>query len=335
MQRLNLPALFLLPLLWMGTVLPLFAATHRGPASFWYPEIAPNGPVVLVISLGEQRLYAYRNGVAIGVSQISSGKPGYETPPGVYTILQKQRIHYSNLYDDAPMPYMQRLTWSGVAIHAGVVPPRPASHGCIRLPARFARELYGATKPGGVVVVTDQRVAPAELRHPGAVAPVDLQGLPAGLDAQPDSAWLDKDVTPVALSVVISLRDRAAYVLADGRLIGRAPLDVSAASPVPTGTVLYVMQSPASPAPHGSAPSAAGAHVWAAYRIHGDGPVPEPSQLAADLALPADFGSRLASMLVPGTTVLVTDLSGAGGHGNTPMQALMESDVHKRKAGAR
>src|SRR5690606_30933068 len=98
----------------------------------WMPEMAPTGPVVLVISLPEQLLHVYRNGVRIGVSTVSTGKAGHETPTGVFSILQKRKEHYSNLYNNAPMPFMQRLTWDGIALHAGNLPGYPASHGCVR-----------------------------------------------------------------------------------------------------------------------------------------------------------------------------------------------------------
>ena len=92
------------------------------PGEFlWHPEIAPEGPIVLVVSLDEQRAYVYRNGLAIGVSTISSGKAGKETPTGVFTILQKNKDHRSKLYNSAPMPYMQRLTWDGIALHGGAL----------------------------------------------------------------------------------------------------------------------------------------------------------------------------------------------------------------------
>lgn len=80
----------------------------------WLPELAPKGPLLVLVSLPEQRAYVYRNGVRIGVATVSTGKKGYETPTGVFTILQKKREHYSNLYDNAPMPFMHRLTWDGL-----------------------------------------------------------------------------------------------------------------------------------------------------------------------------------------------------------------------------
>ena len=113
------------------------------------PEIAPSGPVLVYVDLNRQRATVYRNGVRIGVSTISSGKDGYETPTGVFTILEKNEDHHSRTYDDAPMPFQQRLTWMGVAMHAGNLPGFPASHGCVRLPMEFAKQLFEVTPMGG------------------------------------------------------------------------------------------------------------------------------------------------------------------------------------------
>jgi lipoprotein-anchoring transpeptidase ErfK/SrfK len=125
--------------------------------SRWLPEAATaSGAVSIVVSLPLQRAWVFRGGALIGVTTISSGQPGYDTPVGRFTILEKQVDHHSNLYDDAPMPFMQRLTWDGVALHAGQVMAEPASHGCIRLPRAFARRLYGMTAVGTAVVVSDQ-----------------------------------------------------------------------------------------------------------------------------------------------------------------------------------
>ena len=106
----------------------------------WAPQIAPAGPMLVYVDLGRQRATVYRNRVRIAVSTISSGKDGYETPTGVFTILEKDKDHRSRTYDNAPMPYQQRLTWMGVALHAGNLPGFPASHGCVRLPMEFAKK---------------------------------------------------------------------------------------------------------------------------------------------------------------------------------------------------
>lgn len=136
----------------------LLANDGLRPGQFrWHPEAAPaGGGVSIVVSLPLQRAWVYRGGILIGVSSISTGQPGYDTPVGRFTILQKRVDHRSSLYDDAPMPFMQRLTWDGIALHAGHVPAEPASHGCIRLPRVFARNLYGITALGTVVTVIDQ-----------------------------------------------------------------------------------------------------------------------------------------------------------------------------------
>ncbi|HEV2745786.1 MAG TPA: L,D-transpeptidase family protein [Allosphingosinicella sp.] len=122
----------------------------------WQPELAAEGPVEIVISLGSQLAYVYRDGTLIGASTVSSGREGYESPVGRFQILEKKKVHRSNRYDDAPMPYMQRLNWYGVALHGGHVPGYPASHGCIRLPMRFAQKLFEITERGGFVFVTDE-----------------------------------------------------------------------------------------------------------------------------------------------------------------------------------
>lgn len=112
-------------------------------------------PLSIVVSLGLQRLFVYRDGQMIGVSPVSTGMTGHETPLGAYAILQKNRWHRSNLYSNAPMPFMQRLTWDGIALHAGALPGYPASHGCIRLPAAFAKQLFALTDLGAEVSVID------------------------------------------------------------------------------------------------------------------------------------------------------------------------------------
>jgi hypothetical protein len=135
----------------------------------------PDGPALLLVSLQKQKITIYdRNGV-IAESKISSGMRGRETPTGVFTILEKNRMHYSNLYGDAPMPFMQRITWSGVALHAGMLPGYPASHGCIRLPYNFAKQLFEITKSGARVIVAQDDYQPAEIVHAKLLKP-----LPAG-----------------------------------------------------------------------------------------------------------------------------------------------------------
>jgi lipoprotein-anchoring transpeptidase ErfK/SrfK len=127
------------------------------PGEFvWEPARAEQGEVEVVVSIPLQRAYVYRGGTLIGVTTVSTGRRGHETPTGTFPILQKRREHYSNLYNNAPMPFMQRLTWDGIALHAGQIPGRPASHGCVRLPLAFARHLFGATQIGATVHILDR-----------------------------------------------------------------------------------------------------------------------------------------------------------------------------------
>jgi lipoprotein-anchoring transpeptidase ErfK/SrfK len=109
--------------------------------------------VLIVVSIASQKMFVFRKGELWDTSRVSTGKPGNDTPEGIFPILQKKAMHRSNLYDDAPMPWMQRLTWGGVALHAGRVPGYPASHGCIRLPGAFAKKLYGITRFNSTIVI--------------------------------------------------------------------------------------------------------------------------------------------------------------------------------------
>jgi L,D-transpeptidase-like protein len=123
-------------------------------------------PIMAIVSLRSQRITVYDAKGWILRAPVSSGTKGRETPAGIFSVIQKVEDHYSNLYDDAYMPHMQRITWSGIALHGGVLPGRPASHGCIRLPFDFAAQLFDATTMGMRVIVAPGDVAPVELAHP-------------------------------------------------------------------------------------------------------------------------------------------------------------------------
>ncbi|QNE30669.1 L,D-transpeptidase family protein [Sphingomonas sp. NBWT7] len=145
----------------VGTSVALVdAAATLTPGKYLWEEDAAAGPVSILISIPDQKAYVYRADQLVAVSTVSTGKEGNETPVGLFTILQKKQMHHSNLYDNAPMPFMQRLTWDGVAIHAGRNPGFPASHGCIRVPTEFAKKLFAATEMGATVEVTDLSYVP-------------------------------------------------------------------------------------------------------------------------------------------------------------------------------
>jgi L,D-transpeptidase-like protein len=126
----------------------------------------PAGPLHIVVSLNDQSVTLYANGEVVARSGVSTGMKGHPTPTGVFSVIQKDKWHRSNLYSDAPMPFMQRITWSGIALHAGTLPGYPASHGCIRLTHSFATQLWRATGIGTRVIVAREVVTPVEIAEP-------------------------------------------------------------------------------------------------------------------------------------------------------------------------
>jgi lipoprotein-anchoring transpeptidase ErfK/SrfK len=155
-----------------GPVKPVAKRTNPGdglrPGQYiWEKRTAYKNPLRIIVVLEFQRLYVFDGDELVAFTSISSGKKGHETPTGVFKILQKNIHHKSNLYNDAPMPYMQRLTWDGIALHAGAIPGYSASHGCIRMPLAFAKALYGITKMDQeVVVIADTSKSKASSEPP-------------------------------------------------------------------------------------------------------------------------------------------------------------------------
>ena len=154
-------------------------ATHAGKKE----QTAPKGPLMIDISIANQQLTLFDDGVAIAHAPVSTGMSGHPTPLGVFSVIQKQRWHESNIYSGAPMPFMQRITWSGVALHAGVLPGYPASHGCIRLPHEFAVRLFGMTKMGARVFVTRNEIAPVPFVDAHLFTPQPIEAPAAALPA--------------------------------------------------------------------------------------------------------------------------------------------------------
>ncbi len=138
----------------------------------WRDDGSAAGPVRVLVSIPLQLAFVWRGPTLVGVSSVSTGVAGYDTPTGTFPILEKDRDHHSNLYDDAPMPWMLRLTWDGVALHAGKVTGEPASHGCVRLPAAFAKKLFGIADLGATVTVVDDVPDFAQQAPAGAAEPI-------------------------------------------------------------------------------------------------------------------------------------------------------------------
>ncbi len=129
------------------------------------PQDTPKGPLQIIVSIADQQLSLYDNGALIARSSVSTGVQSHPTPLGVFSVISKERWHRSNIYSGAPMPYMQRITWSGIALHAGVVPGHPASHGCIRLTSDFAIRLWHLAKRGTRVIIASDDVRPVEIAN--------------------------------------------------------------------------------------------------------------------------------------------------------------------------
>lgn len=265
----------------------------------WKPEIARMGPVLVYVDLSRQRATVYRNGVRIGVSTISSGKDGYDTPTGVFTILEKDKDHYSRTYDNAPMPYQQRLTWKGVALHAGNLPGYPASHGCVRLPMEFAKRLFTVTPMGGTVVIAGGNEDPVKRPAAGVLAP-PMAGITrvAAMPLPPEGGftWAPEVSLKGPVSIIISTKDQQVVVLRNGVEIGRAHAVVAQQTDQPQVMTLTGGAKP----------------QW--IQVGVSNLTGEPAEIISterveQMHLPAEFVSKMRSVIQPGTTVLVTQAS--------------------------
>lgn len=159
------------------------AAARDNQATGLGDAATPEPPLQMLVSIDDQKISVFRGTELIETAPISSGRRGYSTPTGVFSILEKRRRHFSNLYDNAPMPYMQRLTWSGIALHQGRLPGYPASHGCIRLPKQFAKTLFGMTSRGMHVLVTRETTRPDIIEHDNLFQPPNYETSVASLSS--------------------------------------------------------------------------------------------------------------------------------------------------------
>jgi hypothetical protein len=208
----------------------------------WHPQTSPQGPVLVVISLPEQQAYVYRNGVLIGRTTISSGRAGHRTPTGVFIVLEKQRKHYSNIYKGAAMPFMERLTWGGIALHGGKLPGYPDSHGCVRLPRDFSELLFGVTRVGTTVVVANESSDSALVTHPGPLMarPTLMKNLKLEKLSGLDFRWHPERALTGPMSIVISEADRQIVIFRNGEPIGRARFEMQGSYHFPTAVFSYL-----------------------------------------------------------------------------------------------
>src|SRR6476469_3045210 len=271
---------------------------------WWHPEISPKGPLMILVSIPEQQMHVYRNGIMIGRSTVSTGSKGHETPGGVFSILEKQSTYRSKKYQNAPMPYMQRLTWSGIAMHSGQLPGYAASHGCIRLPYDFSQLLFSATSSGGTVVVGDGKTpVPHLASNPGLLlAPADFTpGMLRPL-AQNDYDWNPERSTEGPMTMVVSSADRAVYVYRNGKPIGRAAVEVTGRGRL--GSQVFTLLEGSSGKMSRLAP---GREAGRWMRVTSSGRGMEADDIASRLRLSPEFASKVADAMKPGTTVIVTD----------------------------
>jgi hypothetical protein len=272
----------------------------------WHPERAPAGPVVVLVNLTDQLAYVYRNGVRIGLTTVSTGKAGHSTPTGVFTILQKQQYHRSTLYNSAPMPFMERLTWDGVALHAGGLPGYPSSHGCVHLPRKFSQLLYEVTSVGSTVVITDAHSGPEDVLHPGILMPADAgPGQPFGGTAASDGEpiWRPELAPAGPVNVLISAADRLIYVYRNGVLIGRSQVQITEPDK-PLGTGVFTLLDGPVDLPNTAGP---GQPIprWTAVDLRSTA---KSAEVMRRVKLPPAFRQLVEGILHAGTTLMVTDL---------------------------
>ena len=319
--------------------------TKKSPA-----QDVEKGPLHIVVSIADQRISVYDDGALIARSSVSTGVSDHPTPSGIFSVISKQRWHRSNLYSDAPMPYMQRITWSGIALHAGVLPGYPASHGCIRLKWDFAIRLWHLTKRGTRVIIAPNDVRPVEIANPRLP-----QSKPKAADAPPKTATVISDnpmievagasslstsvddpqpqqVTAqvpgsarktVPISILVSRKSNTLYVRHGFKHLFEAPVTIRDPEELLGTHVFTLMRSRLGDAPfrwtvmsipessprarQGSTTRSKSAIKHMVETTPRE-PSPEKANAALDrIEMPPDAVERIAELLTPGSSLIVTD----------------------------
>lgn len=275
------------------------------PGEYWWnPRVSPQGPVVVLVSLPLQTMNVYRNGILVGRTSISSGTKSNKTPTGVFTILEKKQTHHSKKYDNAPMPNMQRLTWSGIAMHSGNLPGYPASHGCIRMPYDFSTLLFGITGNGGTVVIGDDTKAqPHFAANPGLMlAPKDFTPEMLKPLAKGEYQWHPERSTSGPMTLLVSGADRTIYVYRNGEPIGRAAIEVNGTLGGHVFTLLEGVSATESALVPGRP-----ARIWMNVQSDAASRSSNVSALAKRVRMSPEFAGKIYDALKPGATIIVTD----------------------------
>jgi hypothetical protein len=266
------------------------ADRQRDPSTFtWNPELSKEGPVLVAVSLKSQTAAVYRNGIEIGSCKVSTGKPGHESPTGVFHILNKDADHHSSTYNNASMPFSERLTWGGVALHAGSLPGYPSSHGCIHLPYEFSRRLFGITHKGTTVVISNESpdVHVSHDHHVGV----------RGGDST-EFGWNPQASPAGPISLLYSAADDRVFVIRNGITIGECKTQNKLFSARPKGTSAF---------------------VFTGWHAKGSKPTAEPhwiqvggkkeshaAKISESFKVDPHFQHLMEALITPGTTLVVT-----------------------------
>ena len=213
---------------------PVHGQDREGdPSTFiWNPALSPSGPVIVWVNLKTQTAAVYRGGIEIGSCLVSTGKEGFETTTGVFHILEKDADHHSSIYNNASMPYTERLTSGGVALHAGGLPGYPSSHGCVHLPYEFSKRLFSVTEVGATVIITnDESTGGISGGHRVEFAEHDTS----------DFHWAPHDSPSGPVAVLFSSSESELIIIRNGVLIGKGAARFKALAPKPEGTYTYIM----------------------------------------------------------------------------------------------
>jgi hypothetical protein len=324
---------------------PRYYTRERPEAAATTPARAPEGPLQIVISIGSQRLWVYDSKGLLETSTISTGVGGYPTPTGVFAVIDKEVTHYSNIYGGASMPFMQRLTMSGVAMHSGMVTGRPASHGCVRLPHPFAVKLYRLTRLGARVIITPNAPVPEDIAHarlfvrkrapppeplePGSAKSVAIAAASeittaiANARVGKVTAERTQELAKLPISVLVSKADGKVTVRHGFRQIYEAPAIIRDPDR-PLGTHVYTalelkddggtMRWQAISLPASGQTAANARKVSRASRSEAEppfqvasGPPSSAAEALERIDLPQAAVERISQLVSPGTSLIVTD----------------------------
>ncbi|MCF6312487.1 MAG: L,D-transpeptidase [Verrucomicrobiales bacterium] len=298
--------------------------THQAklkPGQFeWHPERSPSGPLLIVISVDDQIAYVYRNGINIARSTVSTGKSGHDTPTGVFTILQRHVDHESSIYKGAKMPYMQRLTWGGIAMHAGNLPGYPASHGCVRLPYEFSKKLFTVTQNGSTVVITNKAAKPSRSSQPASLL-LASRSKPGSAPAIPNpdrkATWNPGKSPSGPVSILVSYQDATAYIYRNGIQIGQSPIGINGPANLPEG-VFMMLEGQTSP------PN------WTVLSLHGGKASRNAvGEMRGRIHISDDFRNKVISVMTPGTILLATSQSSTAATRSSRDFSIMKPEAPK------